>query len=847
MSKLSSSFRFSGTVAIAMAASFMLPSMAAKAQDEAVQLDDPAMQQAAAPWPVQVIDGGRTFLIYQPQVDKWDNNQLEGRSAVSVRDETGRQNFGVAYFSARTETDVTSRMVTVADPQVARVDFPAVTGGADAYLPVLREQFAGQSWQIPQDRLQSDMEIDKLAQQSARQPLKNDPPRIVYSDRPAVLVPVDGNPVLRPVGDTGFVRAVNTRALLLQEKSGSRWFLFVSDHWMQAQSLQGPWSVANPSAQLEQAKLIVTQEGEVDLLQSDAGDAATPSVSAPAAITSVFVSTAPTELLQTDGPPQYAPIERTQLLYVTNSPDKLFLDLRTQNHYALISGRWYRTTALAQGQWSYVAPASLPADFAMIPPDHPTESVRAAVPGTPQAREAVIASSVPQVATVARGTAQLQVNYDGNPSFQPIDGTSLQSAVNAPVPVIRVSESAFYALDNGVWFVASSPFGPWTVASFVPPVVYSIPPSSPLYNVTFVRVYDATPETVYVGYTPGYVGSYVSNNVVVYGTGWPYSPWIGSAWYGAPVTWGFGFSFFNSWWHPYPWHAWHRTAWAAPRARFNPWWGPWHSPLPGRAFVAGGPRFAGSFGPPAHNVGRIYDRWDHRDVVWNGPRANVNRPREFERGGPRPGFTAQRDGHWNGRDNDGVRDGRLGNNPVRPSAVQVPRSVQTQPGFNSWNRSRPENDARVQGQQPQRPSQSFGENERRREGMQQDRGFSASPRMQPQQRVAPAASEQAQRAPMQQAPAQIQRAPVQNRPAPAQIQRAPVQMQRPSAQLQRPSPQVRNYSPPPARIERPVSANSGRNVERNFARPQARGGEGRSQSSGGGGHGGGWQGGGGHR
>ena len=157
MSKLSSSFRPSGVVAIAMAASFMLSSMAATSGDEVVQIDDPAVQQIAAPWPVQVIDGSRTFLIYQPQVDKWDNNRLEGRSAVSVRDDAGRQNFGVAYFSARTETDTASRMVTVEDPQVARVDFPAVTGGADAYLPVLREQFAGKSWQIPLDRLQADI------------------------------------------------------------------------------------------------------------------------------------------------------------------------------------------------------------------------------------------------------------------------------------------------------------------------------------------------------------------------------------------------------------------------------------------------------------------------------------------------------------------------------------------------------------------------------------------------------------------------------------------------------------------------------------------------------------------
>ena len=395
------------------------------------------------------------------------------------------------------------------------------------------------------------------------------------------------------------------------------------------------------------------------------------------------------------------------------------------------------------------------------------------------------------------------------------------------MPVIRVSESAFYALDNGVWFVASSPFGPWTVASFVPPVIYSIPPSSPLYNVTFVRVYDATPETVYVGYTPGYVGSYVSNDVVVYGTGWPYSPWIGSAWYGAPVTWGFGFSFFNSWWHPYPWHYWHRTAWASPRARFNPWWGPWHSPLAGRGLIAGGPRFAGSFGPPAHNVGRIYDRWDHREVVWNGPRAIVNRPRGFEPAGSRPAFAAQRDAHWNGRDNDGFRDGRVGIGPARPSGAQASREMQAPPAVGSWNRSRVDNGARAQAVQARPQAPSFGGNQRPRMDMQRDRAFNATPRMQPQQRVAPVAATPMQR-------------------APAQIQRAPDQMQRPTPQFQRPAPQVRNYSPRDGRTERPVASNSGRNVERNFARPQIRGGEGRSQSSGGGGHGG-WQGGGGHR
>ena len=57
------------------------------------------------------------------------------------------------------------------------------------------------------------------------------------------------------------------------------------------------------------------------------------------------------------------------------------------------------------------------------------------------------------------------------------------------------------------------------------PVIYSIPPSSPLHYFTYVYVYGYTPSVVYVGYTPGYYGTAVSSNgVVVYGTGYYYPP-----------------------------------------------------------------------------------------------------------------------------------------------------------------------------------------------------------------------------------------------------------------------------------------------------------------------------------
>jgi hypothetical protein len=163
------------------------------------------------------------------------------------------------------------------------------------------------------------------------------------------------------------------------------------------------------------------------------------------------------------------------------------------------------------------------------------------VPGTPQAKEALIANAIPQTATITRSAASLTVSYDGAPQFKSIENTTLMYAANTSMPVIKVDTRTYYAVQNGVWFAATSAAGPWIVATSVPVVIYTIPVSSPLHYVTYVKIYGSTSDVVYVGYTPGYYGTVVtSNSVVVYGTGWYYPPYVGAYWYGAPYTYGYG-------------------------------------------------------------------------------------------------------------------------------------------------------------------------------------------------------------------------------------------------------------------------------------------------------------------
>jgi hypothetical protein len=501
------------------------------------------------PWPREATEGNQTFTVYQPQIEKWDGTRLHARAAFSV--ESGAsplQHFGVVWFSARADVDKVNRLVALTDFKIDKLTFPSEPDRAADYQKVLERRLPQQANRISLDRVQAALAITE-AQRSGganAQPVKNDPPRVIFSTTPAILVLVDGKPVLRQVEGTSMSlqRVVNSWALILVDQKGGKHYLRAVGRWFEASTLDGPWAVAvRPNPALDAAMQSVERNQRVNLLD-DPGPEVKDAV-ARGVVPTVYVSTAPAELVQTRGRPDYEPIEGTDLLHIDNSSANIVLDPADQRHYVLLSGRWFRSASLAEGPWEFVPHDKLPAAFARIPESHPRGAVLASVPNTPQAKEALIDNSIPQTAEVNRTTTTYQATYEGTPKFQPIEGTPLHHAVNSPIPVIQVSANLYYSLKDGVWFTATSPTGPWTVAMSVPAAIYTIPASSPLHYVTYVHVYGGTPQTVYVGYTPGYYGTVVApTNVVVYGTGYVYPPvYVASYWYPPPPTYGYGAGF----------------------------------------------------------------------------------------------------------------------------------------------------------------------------------------------------------------------------------------------------------------------------------------------------------------
>jgi hypothetical protein len=251
----------------------------------------------------------------------------------------------------------------------------------------------------------------------------------------------------------------------------------------------------------------------------------------------VVVATSPTELVCSDGDPNWQTLAGGDLLYVKNTETPWLRQLSTGNMYLQLSGRWYRSRE-QKGPWTFVKPDELPASFKDIPPASDIGGLRSSVAGTPEAEDAMLDASIPQTAAIKRNEAKLSVEYDGQPKFEKIKGTSVAYAVNTGAQVLEIGGS-YYAVDEGVWFTSKSAEGPWVVADSVPQdEISKIPPSSPVYNTTYVQIYESTPDIVYVGYRPGYLWSFPYYGVPVYGTGWYYPPYWGRYYYPRPPTWG---------------------------------------------------------------------------------------------------------------------------------------------------------------------------------------------------------------------------------------------------------------------------------------------------------------------
>jgi hypothetical protein len=504
-----------------------------------------APASAAAAWPHAVAAANGSAIVYEPQVVSWpDLRTLHTRIALAITPKgAAHATLGTVDVAFVTRSDLATRTVTLTAPKLEASHFPtADPAQAQRFAQAIGNTLATLAdKKVPLDAILLSLDKSKHADKPVA--LRNDPPDIVYSSRPASLVVFDGKPVLAPISGTSLSVAVNTNWDVFFDDDSKAWYLLDNGAWLKSTDMRGSgmmpaWSPADP---LPAAFAKLPADANYKAVKQQIPGRRLTRATMP----TIVVTTHPAVIIVTDGPPKLVPIAGTSLRYVANTDVNLFVDTADGKYYLLTSGRWYASPRLDGHNWTF-ATDRLPADFARIPPSSARGSVLSSVPGTPQAAAALLQAQIPTQASLERATAKVTVVYSGEPKFVPIQGTTMTYAVNTMFDVIAVGNT-YYTCYHGAWFVATSPTGTWVLADSIPPVIYTIPPSNPLYRVTYVEVYGNTATTVTYGYTIGYEMGYVSSGVVVYGTGYYYPPVIWPA--PIPIYYPYPYTFTGTTWY----------------------------------------------------------------------------------------------------------------------------------------------------------------------------------------------------------------------------------------------------------------------------------------------------------
>jgi hypothetical protein len=471
-------------------------------------------------WPrASTTASGASLIIYQPQVASWaDQQHIVFYAAVAYTPAGApKPALGTVKVESATSVSTAQRLVSFADLRITEPNFSTLQ--RDQIRTVVAEIGASvrpEDRVIALDRLLANLDKSQIIPKNI-DGVKADPPPIFFSKTPAVLVNVDGDPIWSAIQGNDLRFAVNTNWDLFEHTPTKTLYLRATDTWLKASALQGPWTYAGllPDSFYKLPN---------DANWKAAKGALPGKRIAPSDAPKVFATTTPAELILLKGEPTYVPVSGTAgLLWVSNTDSDVFRVSRTGPVYFLIAGRWFSAPDFG-GPWTF-ASLKLPEDFKKIPLEHPRSRVLAAVPGTPEAAEAVLLAQIPETATVGKDLKAPEVAYQGTPEFQPIPTTTVQRAANTDKDILKVGD-LYYMCFQGVWFMSRAPTGPWEVTGDVPKAIYTIPVSSPSYSVTYVVVQSYTPTTVVYVASPAYSGVMVAWGCAVWGTGYYYPPYV---------------------------------------------------------------------------------------------------------------------------------------------------------------------------------------------------------------------------------------------------------------------------------------------------------------------------------
>ena len=179
-------------------------------------------------------------MVYQPQLKAWQKyHTLVADTAISITDPGQKPVLGVISWRADTITDTSAQTVYVSHIVVLDARFPSLDPAqAAAMQSRVHQIYPTMTLTIGLPRMIASLEHLNVPVRSVAGGTQA--PTILVSTSPAIVLLVDGKPVLAPIQGTTLQYVVNTNWDLFYDNSD--YYLLNGRVWLKAKALQGPWA-----------------------------------------------------------------------------------------------------------------------------------------------------------------------------------------------------------------------------------------------------------------------------------------------------------------------------------------------------------------------------------------------------------------------------------------------------------------------------------------------------------------------------------------------------------------------------------------------------------------------------
>ena len=195
-------------------------------------------------WPRAFDIGQGRLVLHQPQFNAWtDFKLIEALVAAEYsKGPSSKPVFGVIGLRGKTAYNDEDDKVVISDIVVTELNFSSLgREELDALAIGVGKLLPTGPLTIPEARIAASLANQKRMVEAKG--LKAEPPPILVSKAPAILLQTNGAPVFAPVkGKDGVSFLVNTNWDLLRIDAGGVLYLRDDTHWLTAPAMEGPWT-----------------------------------------------------------------------------------------------------------------------------------------------------------------------------------------------------------------------------------------------------------------------------------------------------------------------------------------------------------------------------------------------------------------------------------------------------------------------------------------------------------------------------------------------------------------------------------------------------------------------------